>query len=182
MTAATVRASWFGTTSSEPAGVTAETGVILIRTDAEASSTPPVTVPTTTGSSYSWVQQLALEVLVAASPATTLSNATIKLSAPLATGLAVFFKSNAAFLDQTGGTQGPPDVATENAGAPSTPSGYTLVTTVAQVWDAMGTPNNGGSLGRKSTFLDLVLGVASGYTGSPGSIALTNGLVAYGED
>jgi hypothetical protein len=181
MTAATCRASWYGAYATEPIGLTAETGVILIRSDTEAGSSPPVTVPTTTGSSYSWVQQLALEVTVAASPVTTLSNASVKLSAPLAAGLAVFFKSNASFLNQTGGTQGPPDVATENAGAPSTPAGYTLVTTVAQIWDAMGTPNNGGSLGRKSTFLDLVLGIASGYAGPPGSLSLAAALMEYGE-
>jgi hypothetical protein len=180
MTAATVRASWYGASSTEPAGVTAETGVTLNRSDTQ-SGTTPIPIPTTTGSNYSWVQQLALEVTSAASPSTTLSNATVKLSGSLATGLALFFKGNASYLNQTGGTQGPADVGTENSGAPSTPATYTVTTTTAQQWDAMGTTNNGGSNGRKSNFLDLVLGVASTYAGSPGSSSLGNGILSYDE-
>jgi hypothetical protein len=180
MTAATVRASWYGGASTEPAGVTAETGVTLNRSDAQTGTTP-LPIPTVTGSNYTWVQQLALEVTSAASPNTTLSNATFKISATLATGLLVFFAGNATFLNQTGGTAGPADVGTENGSAPTTPASYTVSTTTAQQWDAMGTTNNGGSTGRKSTFLRLVLGVASGYAGSPGSTSLGNGILSYDE-
>lgn len=180
MTAATVRASWYGGAASEPAGVTAETGVTLNRSDTE-SGTTPIPIPTVTGSNYSWVQQLALEVTGAASPSTTLSNATIKLSGALATGLALFFAGNATYLNQTGGTQAPADVGTENAGAPTTPASYTAVTTTAQQWDAMGTASNGGSTGRKSMFVRHVLGVASGYAGSPGSTSLGNSVLSYDE-
>ncbi len=180
MTAATVQASWYGGAASEPAGVTAETGVTINRSDTQTGTTP-IPIPTVTGSNYSWVQQLALQVTGAASPSTTLSNATVKLSAGLATGILAFFKGNASFLNQTGGTQAPADVGTENAGAPTTPATYTIATTTAQQWDAMGTAANGGSTGRKSNFLDLILGVASGYLGSPGSTSLGNGILSYDE-
>jgi hypothetical protein len=180
MTAATVQAGWFGGASTEPAEVSAETGVTLNRSDTQTGTTP-IPIPTTTGSNYSWVQQLALQVTAAASPATTLSNATIKLSATLATGLLLFFKGNATYLNQTGGTQAPADVGTENSGAPTTPAGYTVVTTTAQQWDAMGTTSNGGSTGRKSNFVDHVLGVCSTYAGSPGSTSLGNSVLSYDE-
>jgi len=180
MAAAVVRMSWYGGSSTEPSGVTAETGVTLNRSDAQTGTTA-VPVPTTTGSNYSWVQQLALEVTTAASRSTTLSNATARLSAGAATGSAGFFKGKATYINQTGGTGGPADVGTENSGAPTTPSTYTALTTTAQQWDAMGTTNNGGSTGRKSNFLDLVLGLASGFAGGPGSVSFGNLLASYDE-
>lgn len=180
MTAATVRASWYGAAATEPAGVTAETGVALSKSDLQ-SGTVPTTVPQTTGSNYSWVEQVALEVTSAASPSTTLSNATIKLSTTATSGTLVFYKANASFVNQTGGTGGPADVGTESSGSPTTPSGYSIITTSAVQYDAMGSSNNGGSTGRKSTFADLLFGLCSAYAGAPGSLTLPNCILSYDE-
>jgi hypothetical protein len=180
MPAATVRASWYGGSATEPAGVTAETGVALSKSDVQVGTTP-TTVPTTTGSNYSWVQQVALEVTGAASPSTTLSNATVKLSGTPTAGTLVFYKANSSFVNQTGGSGGPADVGTESSGSPTTPATYAIVTTSAVQYDAMGSAGNGGTTGRKSIFADLLFGMCSAYSGAPGSLTLPNGILSYDE-
>lgn len=173
--AATVRASYYGGAATEPAGVTAETGGTLSRSDAlaPASGTAPVPVPTSAGTNYSWIQLHALEVT--ATDATSISNRTVKLGSALPTGAFVYFKQQATYAQPASGNK-PADNASTNA---AVPAGYTLLTTSAQTYDA-GT-DSAGTLGRSGDFCELVGGVDNNYAGGAGQVTLPNVVYTYDE-
>src|SRR3954454_9373949 len=86
--------------ATEPPGVNAETGITFSAADPHASIDPvgvPLTAPNTF---YSWLRQLALEVILAASPSTSITNGTIRLSAVPPTGIRVFWQADATYRPQ----------------------------------------------------------------------------------
>ncbi|GEM_PF-7060248 len=170
--AATVRASYYGASATEPAGVTAETGIKMNREDTQ-SGTTAIPVPTTTGTNYSWIKQIALEVTATA--ATNISNRKISQASTPATGLAYFFKAAASYTQASSANM---PAASGSNGA--TPTGYTAMSGTGQVFDS--TSVSAGSTGRNGGFCVLVLGVDNTYTGGAGSaIALPNLLLQYDE-
>jgi len=100
MTAATIRAAWYGGAASEPAGVNAETGVNLDRSDVQ-TGTEPLPIPTVAPNSvYGAVKQIALEVTVASSPVTTISNGTVRASGSMPSGTSWFYAPSSTYLVQ----------------------------------------------------------------------------------
>ncbi len=169
--AATVRVSWYGASAIEPAGVTAETGIKYSRENNQSGSTAPIPIPTTTGTNYSWVKLMALEVTGA--DATTGTNYTIRRTGAPTGGLELFFKGVASY---TNPTTGPGDSGSDG---PATPATYTVFTASAQQYDAGGDSLN--STGRMGDFADTVMGVDSSYAGGGGTaIALPD--IEFGYD
>lgn len=165
---ASVVLSWYGGSPSEPLsrhfGYEARNAASFSKADLQSATlglTPLSRLGI--GSSYSYVQQFALEVLAPAVPPSTLSHATLALAATLPAGSRLFFRGNPTYLDQTAGSAGPANVGVEDVGFPVTPPGYTIATTIPFEWDAMGEVGNGGIVGRVSIFLDLVLGLSSTF-------------------
>jgi hypothetical protein len=180
MPPATVRASNFGGNASEPAGVTAETGIKFNREDSQTGTTGTIPIPTATGTEFSWIKNVALEVTSAASPATTISNRRVAAASGPSTGLALFYKA-AAYAQPASGNM--PASSGSNG---NTPAGYTALTSyagvanAASVYDSSGV--SGGSTGRNGSMIQLVLGVDFTYTGGAGSaIALPNVTLTYDE-
>lgn len=179
--AATVRADYYGASASEPAGVTAESGIKFNREDTQVGTSPvpiPTNPPTPSATNYSWIKQLALNVT--ASSATTINNRRVYLSGAPATGLYPFFKGAATYVQAASGNK-PTDDATTNG---AVPSGYTALTATtlgtAHVWAATGV--SAGSTGRNGDFLVLLLGVGVNFTGGAGaSTSVPTFSLAYDE-
>lgn len=159
--AATIRISYFGGASTEPAGATAESGFKFSRADS-LSGTAPIPKPTSTGTAFSHVKQLALEVTGTGS--TTIGTLQVKLGSSPATGVTAGFLGHATYLDQTGGTGAGSDSGSNGA----VPSGYAALTTSYQTYDAS-TGISTGSTGRKGTFCRVVAGIDNNYASGAGS-------------
>src|SRR5687767_14388984 len=106
--AAVIRASYYGGNASEPAGASAEGGIKWNREDSQSGASTPIPVPTATGTNYSWIKNLALEVTTVANPATAITNRNIKLASAPSTGLTQGWKA-AAYAQPTSGNK-PADV------------------------------------------------------------------------
>lgn len=172
--AATIRISYYGGSAGEPAGATAESGFKMNKADS-LSGTTPIAKPTATGTAFSYVKQLALEVT--GTGTTTIGTLQVKRSTTMSTGLGLHFYGNASYLDQTGGTGAGSDSGSDGA----TPTSYTAMTTSYQTYDAT-TGISTGSTGRKGTFCRLALGVDSTYAGGAGTaISLPDVLLSYTE-
>lgn len=170
--AATIRVSYFGGNATEPAGANAEGGTKFNREDTLAGTTTPVPIPTATGTNYSWIKLLALEVTGTA--ATSITNRKVALASSPTTGLAVHFKANNTYAQPASGNK--PADSGSNGAVPST---YTQVTTSAQSYDNASASAN--STGRNGQFCQLVFGVDYTYTGGGGQASLPNLLFTYDE-
>lgn len=169
--AATIRASYYGASASEPAGVTAETGIKLARADAQTSTTP-TPFPTITGTNFSWYMLLAFEVTVTG--ATSISNRRIAAASSFTTGLAIHFKDQATYTQPSSGNK--PTDSGSNGNVPST---YTQVTTSNQLWD--NTSTSTGTTGRKGDFCQIVGAVDNTFTGGGGNASMPNLNFVYDE-
>lgn len=171
---ATMRASYYGGTVGEPAGVTAEGGIKWNREDTIAGTTP-VPVPTATGTNYSWLKNLALEVTTAASPVTSITNRRIAIASALSAGLTEHWKA-AAYVQAAVGNM-PAAAGTNDA----VPTGYTLAATGAgALYDNAAV--SGGTTGRNGSPLQVLVGVSFLFTGGGGAaIAMPNLHLSYDE-
>lgn len=171
--AATVQASYYGASASEPAGVSAETGIKMNREDSQSGSTP-TQIPPATGTNYSWYKMLALQVTGAA--ATVISNRKVGLAASpsMPTGVEVYFKGSATYVQATNANR-PADVT---SAPPNTPAGYTLLSTTSQVYDSQSLTANSG---RNGNFCYIVLALDSTYAAGGGAATLPNLLIYYDE-
>lgn len=170
---ATVRADWYGGAGSEPAGSTAETGITFTREDSKAGTTNPVPIPTATGTNYSWLKNLALNVTTGA--ATTISNRTVKLASAITSGLLIAFKGTSTYAQPAVGNK----PADSGSAGPAVPATFTAVTTTAQAYHATGV--SASSTGRNGDFCQLVFGVDNSYAGGGGSASLPNLQLGYDE-
>lgn len=183
MAAATIRASYYGASAGEPAGVTAETGITFSKSDAQvpAAGTAPVSIPVATGTNYSWIMLLAFEVT--GTGTTTINNRTVKYASSVTAGSAVFFGNTSTYRQPASGNK--PTDSGSNGPATPTPAGsnapgsYTALTTSAQQWDNTSTVTS--STGRKGNFCELVYGVDFTYAGGGGQEALPNLTMQYDE-
>jgi len=174
MANATIRASWYGGAASEPAGVTAETGFKYNRADSQ-SGTTQIPQPTVTGTAFSHVKQIALEVT--GTGTTTIGTLQAKLGSALTSGITVGFLGSATYLDQTGGTGAGSDSGSNGA----VPSGYAALTTSYQTYDAA-TGISTGTTGRKGNFCRLAAGVDNTYAGGAGAaLSMPDHLFSYTE-
>jgi hypothetical protein len=171
MAAATVRASI--ATGAGPTLATAESGYKYNREDT-ASGTTPIPIPTSTGTNYSWLKWLCLEVT--ASGTTAISNRRVQLSTSETSGLGIFFQGNATYAQAASGNM--PTASGSNG--PATPAGFTRASTSAQVYDSASVSS--GSTGRNGSYCETVLGVDSTYAGGAGNaIALPDVRLIYDE-
>jgi len=183
MAAATIRASYYGASAGEPAGVTAETGITFSKSDAQVPSagTSPVSIPTATGTNYSWIMLLAFEVTVTGT--TSINNRTIKYASSVTSGSAVFFGNTATYRQPASGNKptdsGSAGPATPTPAGANAPGSYTALTTSAQQWD--NTTSATSSTGRKGNFCELVYGVDNSFAGGGGQEALPNLTMTYDE-
>jgi hypothetical protein len=168
--AATVRASYFGANASEPAGASAEGGIKFNREDTQ-SGTTPVEVPTSTGTEFSWIKQIALEVT--ATDTTDIDNRRVYLGGAPTSGLKVHFKNGAAYDQADSG-----NMPTASGSAGAVPAGYTEVSTTPQVYDADAVA--AGSTGRNGDFCVLVAGASNGLSAGS-AVALPDILIVYDE-
>ncbi len=174
MAAAVVRASYFGASATEPAGVSAETGIKFNREDTQVGTTGPIPIPSTTGTNFSWIKNLALEVTTAGT--TSITNRTVRFASAPTTGIKGHFKYSATYAQPASGNKPADDGATNDV----TPTGFTVLTAVGQGYDAASVATS--SLGRNGGFCVLVLGVSNLYTGGAGSaVALPNIELGYDE-
>lgn len=181
--AATVRVSYYGASAAEPAGSTAETGITYSLSDAKqpASGTSPVQIPTSTGTNYSWIMLLALEVTATA--ATAITNRTAKLATAITSGLAIFWADQATYRRPVSGNKpsdsGSAGPATPTPAGSGAPGSYAALTTSPQQWD--NTSVSAGSTGRNGDFIETVGAVDSSYAGGGGQAALPDLTVTYDE-
>lgn len=180
---ATVRADYYGGSGSEPAGVTAETGIVFSQSDAEApaSGTAPVVKPAATGSAYSYIMLLALDVT--GTSATDISARKIYAAASYDAGTGVFWGTQDTYRQPAGSNQ-PPATITNGPTVPTptgsdAPASYALVTTSATTWDAASV--SAGSTGRNGDFVELVFGLDFTFGGDSGRQVNPDLYLAYTE-
>lgn len=177
--AATVKAYLANSTGPTNASVdSADSASITFGRDDLAISTATIPIPTATGTHYSYLKYLFLDVTVTG--ATNLSNRKVSWASSPATGITGFFKDQATYT-QNNGTQGasagnyPADAGTNGA----TPAGYTAMTTSPQAWDA--TSHTSGSSGKNGDYCQTIIGVDNTFTGGGGSATLPNVQLQYDE-
>ncbi len=169
---ATTRIDYFGASASEPAGVTAETGLTFALEDNQTGDTNKLNVPTAAGTAFSWIKNLALKVTATA--ATTISNRKVKLNSAPATGLDLQFKGTATYAQPASGNK-PADTGSNGSVA----AGYTALTTAYQTYHATGV--SAGSTGRNGDFCVLVAAVSATFAGGGGLATLPDIGFAYDE-
>jgi hypothetical protein len=173
MSAATVQAQ-LGTGASV-SYANAEGGIVFNLADSGSDTTTPIAVPTATGTVFSWIKNLVLNVT--ATGTTAMTNRTIKMGSSPSTGLGLFFKdvAQASYAQAASGNR--PASSGSNG---ATPAGYTAMTTSAQQWD--NTSHVTSSTGANGDLVVVVLSVDNSYVGGPGtSIALPSIIMAYDE-
>lgn len=172
MGAATVQAQ-LGTGASV-SWANVETGVTMNLADS-ATSTTPISIPTATGTNFSWIKNFALAVT--GTGTTNMTNRTIKMGSSPSTGLALWWKdvAQASYAQAASGNR--PASSGSNG---ATPAGYTSMTTSAQQWDNTSHATSG--TGPNGDMVVCVLGVDFTYVGGAGSaVALPNIVLSYDE-
>lgn len=173
MGTATVQAQ--GATGATATWANAEGGICFDLADSLTDTTTPISVPTSTGTVFSWIKNLALAVTSAGT--TNMTNRTVKVSANPSTGLALFFKdvAQASYAQAASGNR--PASSGSNG---ATPAGYTAMTTSAQQWD--NTSHATSATGPNGDMCVVVLSCDATYTGGAGTaIGLPNIILAYDE-
>ena len=153
----------------------AETGIVFQLADSQTATTPPIAIPTSTGTVFSWIKNLVLSVT--ATGTTTISNRRISLASSPATGLNLWFQAVAVASYAQAASGNRPASSGSNG---ATPSGYTQATTSTQVYDSTGVASS--STGPNGKMCVMVLGVDNSYTGGAGSsVSLPNIIETYDE-
>jgi hypothetical protein len=110
-------------TGASYAGVTAEGGIKMNREDT-LTGTTPIPIPTATGTNYSWIKNLALDVTTTGT--TNISNRRIYFGSAPSTGLFGFYKSVATGSYAQAASGNLPAASGSNG---ATPAGYTALAT-----------------------------------------------------
>lgn len=172
MGAATVQAQ-IGTGASV-SWANVETGCTFNLADS-ATSTTPISIPTATGTNFSWIKNLSLAVTVTGT--TAMTNRNVYMSGSTSTGLALWWK-DVAVASYAQAASGNRPASSGSNGA--TPAGYTSMTTSPQVWD--NTSHVTSATGPNGDMCVVVLGVSNNYVGGAGSaVSLPNIILQYDE-
>jgi len=165
-------------TGASFAGVSAEGGMKFNREDSLTGGTTPIPIPTATGTNYSWIKNLALDVTTVGT--TSISNRRIYSSGAPATGLSLFYKSVATGSYAQAASGNMPAASGSNG---ATPAGYTAMATSlggSTAYDASSVATT--TLGVNGSLAVVVAGVDNTFAGGPGSAtALPNILLTYDE-
>jgi hypothetical protein len=153
----------------------AEGGICFNLADNATDTTTPISVPTSTGTVFSWIKNLALAVT--GTGTTTITNRTVAMGSSPSTGLALFWKDVAVASYAQAASGNRPSSSGSNG---ATPAGYTAMTTSPVQYD--NTSHSSGSTGPNGDMATCVLGVDHSYVGGAGTaIALPNILLSYDE-
>lgn len=140
-----------------------------------ATSTTPISIPTATGTNYSWIKNLVLAVT--ATGTTAITNRRISMGSSPATGLNLHWKAVAvaSYAQAASGNQ--PTASGSNG---ATPAGYTAMTTTPAQYDNTSVATS--STGPNGSMAVVVLGVDNTFAGGPGNAtALPNIVITYDE-
>lgn len=137
------------------------------------SATGTVAIPTATGTNYGYYKNFYLDVTVAATTTSTITNRRISLASGAPSGLALFFKAN------TGAYVAGTSIASSGSNGPAVPVGYTTITTSTQVYDSANASST--ATGKNGGYAQVAVGVDSTYAGSPGTTTLPNIVFTYDE-
>lgn len=173
MGAATVQAQ-LGTGSSV-SYANAEGGITFNLADSATDTTTPISIPTSTGTVFSWIKNLVLAVT--GTGTTAITNRRVNQSGSTSTGLALFWKdvATASYAQAASGNR-----PTSSGSNGATPSGYTAMTTSPAQWDNTSHVTSGS--GANGDLCVVVLGVDNTYSGGPGSaISLPSIVLTYDE-
>ncbi len=158
-------------------GVTAESGFKFNRDDT-LSGTTPIPIPTATGTNFSWIKNLALDVVTAGT--TSISNRRIYAGSAPSTGLGLFYKSVASGSYAQAASGNLPSASGSNG---ATPAGYTAMATSlggSTAYDASSVST--ATQGINGTLAVCVLGVDFSFAGGPGNAtALPTVNITYDE-
>lgn len=152
---------WTG--GSPGSGVSAELGMVMGKSDALDASAAPVTIPSSTGTNFSWFKNLGLECT--GNAGNTISNRRIHytegIPVNLPSGMFYYWLASASYSQSAA-----PDTDAGTDGA--TPSGYTDMTDTAVQYDAAddAAAVDGAVNG---DYLRFAIGIDSTYAGGPGS-------------
>jgi hypothetical protein len=160
---ATVRVTYFN--GAGPTLNDATAGVKFGLEDDNAG-TNPITIPTSTGTNYSWYKLLGLEATALATPATTITNRRVQLATTETAGLAIFYLTThpSAYTQATSGNK-PADNGT--TAGPATPASYTRLTTTPVTYDAANVVTVLSAVNGK--YVQLVFGVDNSFAGGAGT-------------
>ncbi len=140
-----------------------------------ASSTTPISIPTATGTVFSWIKNLVLSVTVTGT--TAITNRRVSMGSSPATGLQLFWKDVAVGSYAQAASGNRPTSSGSNG---ATPAGYTLMTTSPAQYDNTSVATSGS--GPNGDMFVTVLGVDFSYAGGPGNAqAVPNIIVTYDE-
>ena len=179
---ATLQASDFGASATEPAGVDATGGIRFNREDTQAGSSAAIPIPQTgPRTNYAFHKQIAFTV-TATDPTTSIGNRTIKLATnvSLPTGVILYFLATGVYRQASAGNS--PLDTTANGAVPIDPNSdgtYVAMTTSPQSFDV--TVVSSGALGRNGGFSRLMFAVDARYTGGAGMLTLPNIIIGYDE-
>lgn len=150
-------------TGSGPSYANAEGGnTVMQLADSGSATTPPIAIPTTTGTVFSWIKNFVLAVTVTGT--TNISNRNVYMSSSPSTGLALFWKGVAVASYAQAASGNRPASSGSNGATPST---YTAMTTSPVQYDNSSVST--GSTGPNGELVVVVLGVDNTYTGGAGS-------------
>lgn len=172
MGAATVQAQ--AGTGASVSWANAEGGVTFNLAD-NITATTPISIPTATGTNFSWIKNLALAVT--GTGTTNMTNRTVKMGSSPSTGLALWWKdvAQASYAQAASGNR--PASSGSNG---ATPAGYTSMTTSAQQWDNTSHATSG--TGPNGDMVVCVMSVDFTYTGGAGSaVSLPSIILSYDE-
>lgn len=152
-----------------------ETGCTFQLADSATATTPPIAIPTSTGTVFSWIKNLVLAVT--ATGTTNISNRNVYMGSSPSTGLALFWQAVAVASYAQAASGNRPASSGSNG---ATPASYTAMTTSAAVYDSASVSS--GSTGPNGKMAVCVIGCDHTYSGGPGTaIALPNILLQYDE-
>ena len=151
-------------TGASDSGVSAEGGVKFNREDT-LTGTTPVPIPTSTGTNFSWLKNLGLEVTTTGT--TSISNRLIYFASAPTTGLNGFYKGVASGSYAQAASGNMPAASGSNGATPAT---YTVLATSqggASAYDASSVASS--TQGLNGQLAVLVASVDNTYTGGAGS-------------
>lgn len=150
-------------TGATPTVATAEGGGVgWGLADAKDASATPVTVPTATGTTFTYAKTFHLEV-TAGGGTTSISQRKIRFATAPATGLLGWWKAAATYTQATGAA------AVDSGSNGATPSGYTSLTTSFQTWDATSAAATNST--KNGQYVVVALGVDNTYAGGASASA-----------
>lgn len=151
-------------TGGSYSGVTAESGFKFNRDDT-ISGVTPIPIPGATGTNFSWIKNIALDVTTVGT--TAITNRRVYASSAPSTGLALWYKSVVSGSYAQAAVGNLPAASGSNG---ATPSGYTAMASSlggAANYDASSVATS--TLGINGSLAVLVAGVDNLFVGGPGS-------------